>query len=200
LLRRDGARSHVPHVRVQVVFVSRSQNRLKKLTKLIPDHKVTAARLTALELGGVPEADRAIAVVGGAFVENALKVALIARCHYEYDENAVFGHNGPLSFFSTKIIMGHALAIYGPMTQSDLDIIRNIRNTFAHALADIDFQNDDIVAECSKLHHVGKRELATFLRGAKALYVRAVINISDALRSDIATLGVLGRYRRRSLP
>jgi DNA-binding MltR family transcriptional regulator len=175
--------------------VSRSKNRLKQLTKQIPNHAVTVAKLAALESGGHKDADRAIAILGGAFVENAVKVAIAAHSlTFSYDHNAVFGQGGPLYSFSPKIALGHALGIYGPKTRDDLDIVRNIRNAFAHALEDVDFSHRDIARECDKLHHVGSADLSLMLRGPKGKYVRAVINISDALRAKVSALGLLRRF------
>lgn len=176
--------------------MSRKRNRLKALARLIPDHRKTVAKLVELEVGGHNDSDRAIAIVGAAFVDNAVKVVIKAHSlTYDYDEEAVFGAQGPLYSFASKITMGHALGIYGPKTRSDLDAIRNIRNAFAHALEDIDFLNSEIANECDKLNHTGKIDLALVLRGAKGKYVRAVINISDALRVKVATQGVLKRFR-----
>lgn len=46
----------------------------------------------------------------------------------------LFRHNGPLSTFSARLDMAFALYLIGEKTRHDLDIIRDIRNDFAHDL------------------------------------------------------------------
>jgi hypothetical protein len=179
-----------------VVSESKGASRLKKLARQVPNHRLTVETLLALENRDHFETDRMIAVLGGAFAENAVRLSITAHLKYmsTTDESAVFGFNGPLGTFSNKITMGYAMGIYGEMTKKDLDIIRNIRNTFAHTLGNIHFSHADVVGECDKLYHVGEIDMAAFLKGAKARYVRAVVNISAALRASIERLSPLGRF------
>jgi hypothetical protein len=60
------------------------------------------------------------------------------------------GDRGPLSTFSNKILMGHALRIYDENTRCNLDIVRNIRNAFAHSKRPINFDHDLVIKELKK--------------------------------------------------
>jgi hypothetical protein len=51
---------------------------------------------------------------------------------------------GPLNTFSQKIMMGRALAIYGEVMQHNLDLLRHLRNAFAHSHVPITFETPEI--------------------------------------------------------
>lgn len=53
---------------------------------------------------------------------------------------------GPLETFSQRITMGRALKIYGPDTEYNLDLLRLIRNAFAHAHVPITFETKEVAA------------------------------------------------------
>jgi len=53
---------------------------------------------------------------------------------------------GPLNSFSQKIMMGRALGIYGEVMQHNLDLLRHMRNAFAHSHVPITFETP-IIAE-----------------------------------------------------
>jgi DNA-binding MltR family transcriptional regulator len=58
--------------------------------------------------------------------------------------------SGPLRSFYTKIAMGYALGIYDKNIRSDLNIVRTIRNAFAHSKKLIQFDHPAVVAELRK--------------------------------------------------
>ena len=67
-------------------------------------------------------------------------------------EDAIFSGSGaPLSTLSSKIIMGHALGLFGPLTRKDLDIVRSVRNLFAHTALPVSFINLELDGKCKKL-------------------------------------------------
>ena len=79
--------------------------------------------------------DRAVAIVGGALVEELLTRAL--KYFLRPDATSMeelFSFSGPLGTFSAKIRMGYHLGCYGEEVRRDLDILRRIRNDFAHEL------------------------------------------------------------------
>jgi hypothetical protein len=147
-----------------------------------------------------------IGVVGGAHAENALKVFLIAHMSPPVDENRMFenGGNGMLSSFSNKIAIAHAFGLIGQKTRDDLDNIRIIRNAFAHAVDQIDFSQEDIAKACVALYHIEPVTLSMALTGPKSYFVRAVLNITRAMRKRIETrdLGLLTSrfFPHESLP
>ena len=80
--------------------------------------------------------DRAVALTVTALLEQFLEAAI--STHLEINEDEVRqlfddDRDGPLSTFSRKIAMGYALGVYDSSMKSDLNLIRQIRNAFAHA-------------------------------------------------------------------
>src|SRR6478736_2369671 len=73
--------------------------------------------------------------LAGTLVEDSLRALLISRMApgVEKDEpKDLFGPMKPLSSFSAKIRMGFALKLYGERTFHDLELLRKLRNLFAH--------------------------------------------------------------------
>ena len=109
---------------------SRGLNRLKKLARDIPDEKTTYTILRELEKReNDHSADRATAILGCAIIENALRVAIVARLPPDKESHAsIFEEPGPLWSSSARIALGFAFHIFGEATLSDLQCIRAIRN------------------------------------------------------------------------
>jgi hypothetical protein len=90
---------------------------------------------------------REAAIIAGAFVENNLAMALLARLR-ELDpkeqKRLLDSPRSVLSDFSSKIDMGFALNLYAKSVRDDLDRIREIRNVFAHHLYVSNFAHQEI--------------------------------------------------------
>ncbi|MGD9767498.1 MAG: hypothetical protein AB7U62_07625 [Pseudolabrys sp.] len=99
--------------------------------------------------------DRSTVIVTSIFVENSLRDAIVARMHKltkaEYDQ--LFTGNGSLSTFSNKIRLGYALGVFGSQVRNNLDLIRRIRNAFAHARRPISFRRQQIMSMANNLSH-----------------------------------------------
>lgn len=107
--------------------------------------------------------DRGGAIMGSAFIEQCLEVAIRSRIADPGKDiaNSWFkGPNAPFSSFSSKIQLGRALAIYGPQMQDQLIAIKDIRNVFAHRALPLDFNHPSLL---SAVHKV-----APFMRGSKS--------------------------------
>lgn len=99
-------------------------------------HEDRDKRLIALtdEMNG--ESDRAVAIVGAAWVEEALSDALISFLHgHAKSYKRLFEGNAPLASFSAKIDLSRLLGMVSDLIWSDLHHIRGIRNEFAHHIA-----------------------------------------------------------------
>ena len=59
-----------------------------------------------------------------------------------------------LENFSAKIAMAYAFRLIGPITRFDLDLIRFIRNEFAHSRMPLTFQTAEVKAVCDHLRIV----------------------------------------------
>jgi hypothetical protein len=110
--------------------------------------------------------DRSAAIIGAAFVDDSLQCALESRmiglCSQVPNEIFV---NGPLRSFSSKIFLGFALGLYGPLLKKDLNVIRNIRNAFAHAMMPITFDSPEVAAELKYLAFLGWHHQNPFTLG-----------------------------------
>jgi hypothetical protein len=98
--------------------------------------------------------DRARAVLMVSFVENALRDFLSRRLRPNFPKKEyqkLFGRMAPLSSFSAKILTGFAFNYYGQDTYNDLDLIRELRNGFAHSRNSFAFDTAEVAAMCANL-------------------------------------------------
>jgi len=97
---------------------------------------------------------RFVAISGAAALErnleNAIRFKLGRLSKKQVGE--LFDDPGPLSTFSAKVKIGHAMRLYGIRTKSDLNHVREIRNMFAHAERPITFKTRRIRDLCLALH------------------------------------------------
>jgi hypothetical protein len=135
--------------------------------------------------------DRVAAVSSAAWVDDTLAAALSTRfvkMGKTWTDRVFDGAGAPLGTFSAKIVIGYALGLFGPLTRTDLDTIRSIRNDFAHNAGPLLFTQPDIAAKCAKLttpSRAGFGMGAAFSLesppGPKALYVRTAQYIAGRL-------------------
>jgi hypothetical protein len=99
---------------------------------------------------------RAAAILLAADVEFSLEYAITLRLpRNDEDTNKLLvGRDGPLSGFYSKIHLAYAMGIVGDDDLNGLNIIRRVRNAFAHAPRPIDFSAPEIRDECSKIRLV----------------------------------------------
>jgi hypothetical protein len=105
------------------------------------------------------ESDRAAAVLGASLLDARLED--VFRTNLATNHDLLLGRSGPLSTFSSRINLAFALRWIDADTSHDLDIIRDIRNDFAHHLDhELSFATESIAARCCNL-----RSSAALLRG-----------------------------------
>ena len=97
------------------------------------------------------ETERGLAIVGAAFLDDALKEFLRA---YLMDDpkkvvNGLLG--GSFGSFKKRCDLAYTLGLIGTDMHSDLDQIRIIRNEFAHSYSDLDFSASDVLNRCKNL-------------------------------------------------
>ena len=137
------------------------------------------------------ETDRACAVLGAAHLDFLLAKAIeynLPRGN-ELSEELFFKPEAPLGTFSSRISMAYALNIINKETKEYLDVIRRIRNDFAHKMEIHTFDEDQsIIDRCRNLkiaidqaknypepHKLG-------LQKPRKLFELTVISIQDDLR------------------
>lgn len=97
--------------------------------------------------------DRSCAIVLGAALDAELEEQIQSRMvELEAAEiKGLFGEGSPLGSFAAKVKIGYAFGVFGPRTRSDLDLIRQIRNAFAHARRPITFDTSEVARTCLQL-------------------------------------------------
>ena len=99
------------------------------------------------------QTDRAAGLIAAEFVNERLKQAMVALFLHAWpkrDED-LFSNRGPFASFSARIDTAHAFGILGPQTRHDLNLVRRVRNEFAHELKPLDFASGPITGRCTAL-------------------------------------------------
>jgi DNA-binding MltR family transcriptional regulator len=128
------------------------------------------------------ESDRAVALIASSLVDHALvdliRTKLIELTEPEVDD-LFYERHSTLGTFSNRIDVAYALGLIDKSEYDDLNIIRRIRNTFAHAVKYISFKHDLISAECQKMSnktHSKFPAISNFLE-QREIYIDVVHNI-----------------------
>jgi DNA-binding MltR family transcriptional regulator len=83
---------------------------------------------------------------------------------YLIDDNAVvnnmFNFNGPFGTFSSRIDGAYTLGLLPKNVRADIQLVRKIRNDFAHVSKPITFKDQPIVSRCQTLCLDGKETTA----------------------------------------
>jgi DNA-binding MltR family transcriptional regulator len=114
----------------------------------------TFADLPAMEREFYGEADRPVAVLQAAVVEEALKAAIKRKLAPGLPATFVadlFEFEGAVGTFSNRIAIAYALGIFKRQTHHDLNIIRALRNAFAHQRKPMRFSTPQIAGMCEHL-------------------------------------------------
>src|SRR5437660_8771059 len=90
------------------------------------------------------------------------------------EEKRLFAYEfqGPLADFSSRIKLGYAMYLFGRETREDMEIIRRVRNLFAHQSAVMTFKLPEIEETCQHLSSsvtglLSMHEGATALRASQ---------------------------------
>jgi DNA-binding MltR family transcriptional regulator len=139
------------------------------------------------EIENEKQADRAVAIVGAAYVDLVLRDAISTKLLRDEELMALlFENRGPLQEFGSRIQMTYALGLCGRAAYDDLRTIKSVRNAFAHSAEPIDFQHQDVARFCAALWypkriHVKNRPDP---QTPREQYVRAIALITDMFHSD----------------
>jgi DNA-binding MltR family transcriptional regulator len=100
------------------------------------------------------------AILGAVMVEHEMELLLRRRLKRNDDDTweELLNESGPLRSFYSKIILGYAMGLYDEKIQHDLNIIRTIRNAFAHSKKILTFDDKLIIGEILRAHNVRKRD------------------------------------------
>jgi DNA-binding MltR family transcriptional regulator len=105
----------------------------------------------------IGESDRGCALMAAAYLDERLADLLKA---YLIDDNSVvsnlFKFNGPFSTFSSRIDGAYTLGLLPKNVRADIQLVRKIRNDFAHVSKPITFEDQPIVSRCQNFCLDGK--------------------------------------------
>lgn len=98
------------------------------------------------------QSDRGVAIVCASILDEQLKEVLSAF-FIENDKvkKELFNTGEPLSTFSSKIKMSYYLGLITENEYKNIELIRKIRNDFAHRLTGISFKDPSVKSRCSIL-------------------------------------------------
>lgn len=120
------------------------------------------------------ESDRGCALFAAAYLDKALSDLLyLSLVEGKNIEKELFEGSAPLATFSSRIKLGFYLGKLSAECRKDLDIIRKIRNDFAHHASLISFNTQSIATRCRNLgfsyHLKEARPRAHFTAAASGL-------------------------------
>jgi hypothetical protein len=96
--------------------------------------------------------DRGAALLLSTNLESALESAIVRRLRLKDPlRSEMFGIDGAFGDFHAKILVADAIGLLGPQARRNLDIVRMLRNAFAHASVSLGFEHPDIELICGFL-------------------------------------------------
>jgi hypothetical protein len=119
----------------------------------------------AMEQEFYGDSDRACGILQASWVELMVERTLRGRLRFE-GASRIFDMNGPLGSFSNKITIAYGLGIFGTKTKHDLELIRHVRNGFAHCQLPLRFHTPQVKGVCDNLvlpDIEGVRAIPTYL-------------------------------------
>jgi DNA-binding MltR family transcriptional regulator len=118
------------------------------------------------------ESERACAILGGALLDARLEHLFRRKLRCSHDE--LLEGTGPIGTFSARIRLARALDWISEDARFDLDIIRKIRNDFAHSFDhSLSFNDQSITDRCASL-----RTAQAFIDGYEVAAVAPNQNLS----------------------
>lgn len=133
------------------------------------------------------ESDRAVALLAAAYLDELLK-NLISSVLFIESENVrkdLFkGSSAPLATFSSRILMAFCMRLINENQKIDLNLIRSVRNDFAHKLLGLNFKTQRIANSCNSL--IGAKVSGTpatnrekFIKASVRLMVELIVEIQE---------------------
>jgi hypothetical protein len=104
------------------------------------------------------QSDRVVAILAGSYLEELLKDLLIVKVKLNPDliDSLLFRNLGS---FRYKIQTSRKIGLITADEQHDLDMIRKIRNVFAHRFVALSFDTHDVSQQCYalRLSEIGEK-------------------------------------------
>jgi hypothetical protein len=127
-----------------------------KAFKALAKSRIDPAEADTVEREFYEESDRSCWILNAAWTELALERGIRAVLRPDLPTK-FFDFEGPVGTFSAKIQMAYALGIFGSDTRHDLELIKLIRNTFAHSQKPLKFELPEVRAVCDHMKLPGSK-------------------------------------------
>lgn len=155
--------------------------------RILPSRMVTqdqAEIFGQLSVQFVDESDRAVALLAAAYLDDLLMQRLDKELQIdnEGERDDIFkGPSAPMSTFSARTMMAYALRLITKEERSDLNLIRKIRNAYAHQLLGLNFDTDEIASRCRSLKGAAiggmpETNRESFIKASVRLMVELIID------------------------
>ena len=126
---------------------------------IMPGWTLTSDSESRALAGLAKESDRAAGIIAATFVEDRLTRAIKQRLRQSDARKSltsilladIFRPSGPLGTFSTKNKIGYLLGLYQARFYRELELVKDIRNDFAHSLDTATFDTPSIRDRCAHL-------------------------------------------------
>jgi len=121
---------------------------LRRITRADPISETLEAQEREMYASG---SDRARAVLFGSLVETNLQRLIASKMRNDLnsaDRKQLFEYEGAIGSFGSKILVAYALKFIGPLTRFDLQLIKLLRNEFAHSRMTFDFETPEVQKVC----------------------------------------------------
>lgn len=146
------------------------------------------------------ESDRAAAVLGAAYLNGCLKQQI---ANFLIDDSKRIGEIlegplAPLGHFAARISASYCMGLISEDEYHDLQIIRTIRNEFAHKLHGLSFSDALVENKCAKLHL--PREVPPWPHGPPGARNQFTVTVALlSLKLKVRTARLKRRRRPRKL-
>lgn len=112
------------------------------------------SRFRAFHRALTMETDRGCALYAAAYLDQALSdllyVTLVESKSMQAD---LFEGTAPLASFSSRITLAYYLGKLSPSMRRELNLIRKIRNDFAHSADNLTFETENLANRCKHLQY-----------------------------------------------
>jgi hypothetical protein len=175
--------------------------RISDLSRALPSSEELSALVKLMDTGKLHPITAAI--LGAGLVEHELEVQLRRRFLRNDDTtwSELTGDQGPLGSLFAKIATGYAFRLFGEELRTNLDIVRVIRNQFAHSKKPFDFSHPLIIKELGKTREIAgfRKDFRSWVRhnahGPQSAYLSLCVLLACALTRK-GTESALARIRR----
>ncbi|WP_281515897.1 hypothetical protein [Vibrio parahaemolyticus] len=131
------------------------------------------------------ESDRAAALMAGAYLDELLKTLISEQLVDDANiQKSVIGTGGAIDSFSSRINLAYLLGLIPNNIRYDLDLIRRIRNEFAHTAGPMDFEKDSVRSRC----FLFKAPLSVEHLDASGRFLRASVVCANRIGTALLTI------------